>query len=213
MQEKNKQYIYVFDPLCAWCNAFASELSQLHAAHPHPIEVLVGGLYVGDRTGVLPEVHPEYLAHLQEVEGKVPGSIGEPLLKAVAERPSDFMMDSMPPSVAFSWLKQHAPHRQFEVAHRIQDLFFKEGKSLGTVENYRPIVEDLGLNFDPFASIFFNPDSEKLAHQQMVTAHKMGLQNFPSLVYVHDRQGELIAQGFREFVQMDRVLKEISSEE
>lgn len=208
----DKQFIYVFDPLCSWCYAFGEKtLKPLIGKYGEqiPFEVISGGLHIGDRVGLLENVSLNYEQSLEQVSRTTGVDFGQEFRNRVLMNPHEFEMNSEYPSAAFAWLKQHVPGRQAEIAERIQRCFFEDGKSLGDAETYRELVKDLGLNFEPFKSIFYNPDSLGLAHQHFATVYKMGIRSFPALIYVHDRHGELLAQGYREFSQIEKNLQEI----
>lgn len=205
------KFIYVFDPLCAWCYAFGKlSVSPLNETYGEraPFDVYVGGLYVGDRTGLLSEVSPNYADGIRAIEAETGFTFSSEFVERVLQNPQEYEMNSEYSGAAFAWLKQHVPSRQVEIAHRIQGLFFEKGLSLSDANSYRELVEDLGLNFEPFKAVFYSPEVLNLARQQFIYSYQLGIRSFPSLVFVHGKSGELLAQGFRSFLQLDGIMKE-----
>ncbi|GGH67910.1 DsbA family protein [Phaeocystidibacter marisrubri] len=208
---ETRKFIYVFDPLCAWCHVFGEKvIAPLQEAYGDfaQIDIFAGGLYVGDRVGLLGSIAANYPQAIAEIEAHAGYEFSDAFKENVLSRLDEFEMNSEHSGAAFAWLKQHVPERQVEIAHGIQKLFFEEGLSLSDAYSYRELVEGLGLNFEPFKAVFYSPETVNLVRQQYIYAHQLGVRSFPSLIYVHGSKGELLAQGFREFLQIDSIMKE-----
>lgn len=208
---ETRKFIYVFDPLCSWCHVFGEKvIAPLQETYGDfaPIDIFAGGLYVGDRVVLLENISPNYPQGIAEIEKHAGYEFSDAFKENVLSHLNEFEMNSEHAGAAFAWLKQHVPEKQVEIAHGIQQIFFDKGLSLSDAHSYRELVESLGLNFDPFKAVFYSPETVNLVRQQYIYAHQLGVRSFPSLIYVHGTQGELLAQGFREFLQIDSIMRE-----
>lgn len=125
--------IYGHDPLCGWCYGLIPAFDLLHERYPDlHVDIAVSGLFVGD--GAQPYVNfVDYIQnasrHLKSVTGQAPSSAFFELIGSGRAG----LANSAAPMLALARVKKAAPNRVATFAHRLQELHYRDGRSMNEI--------------------------------------------------------------------------------
>ncbi|GAA1618379.1 DsbA family protein [Actinoplanes couchii] len=185
--------VYVFDAYCGWCHGFATTIREVAARHPHlPIEVVSGGLFVGERR--VPIGRFGYIdganAKISEITG---ARFGAGYQRLIAD--GSFVMDSEAAARGFAALRTTGTHSPVELAEIMQSAFYLDGHSLSEPGTYRLIATSAGLDADAVVEAFQDPASLAAAHADFERAARLGATGFPTLVAIRGDEVVTLARG------------------
>lgn len=185
--------VYVFDAYCGWCHGFATTIREVATRHPDlPIEVISGGLFIGDRR--VPIGQFGYIdganAQISEITG---ARFGPGYQHLIAD--GSFIMDSEAAARGFAALRSTTSHSPVELAELLQSAFYLDGHSLSDPGTYRRIADAAGFDADAVTSAFQDPASLDAAHADFARAARLGVSGFPTLLAVDGSDVTALARG------------------
>ena len=174
--------IYVFDAYCGWSHGFSRTLREVVSRYPQlPVEVVSGGLFVGERStpvGALGYVQ-QANAKISELTG---AEFGEGYQHLIAD--GAFVMDSQAAARGVAALRQAAPERVVELVVALQRAFYVDGHSLSDPATYRALAKEAGLDADAVVTAFQAPETRAEAEADFRRAAQLGVTGFPTLLSV-----------------------------
>ncbi|MGN7411053.1 DsbA family protein [Paenibacillus sp. SAF-068] len=179
MNDKDISLIYVWDAYCGWCYGFSKSLREFHQNHLElPIDVLSGGLFIGDRSQAM-EAYPHIPEANQRIGQLTGAEFGVPYNKLLND--GTFIMDSEAAAIGFSALRAMAPEQAVYLASAMQRAFYYEGKSLSDIDTYQDIAKQFDLDEQKVIEGIINPETRDLVKQEFVTAGNLGARSYPTL--------------------------------
>ncbi|GIP31855.1 DsbA family protein [Paenibacillus sp. J2TS4] len=209
-----RKFIYIFDALCPWCYAFTPIVKKLHESFrpEYGLEVLSGGLVVGDRVGPMDNKLKENIrtaySSIVERSGAV---FGEPFYQLVESE--DWVMNSEIPAVALAVFREsNSPSSPLEFVHRLYHFIYVEGKNPNTSELY----EDLACHFKLDPALFVKRMEEdhyiQQARYDFALAKQLQAEAFPRLfLQTSETYFHLIAKGYSDYEQIVRIVDKINN--
>jgi putative protein-disulfide isomerase len=178
--------LYVMDAYCGWCHGFSSRLREFEAANRHQIDfkVISGGLFVGER--LRPTSAYAYISDANANIARLTGAqFGEPYKRLLAA--GTFIMNSEDAAAALAALRALAPERGIHFAHRLQEAFYLNGRSLSDHHTIIDIAASEGLDTARVQSLLAG-DAHKEALSDFSLAGRFGISSYPALLFVHGAQ-------------------------
>ena len=157
-------------------------------------EILSGGMVTGNRVGPLSQKSDYLLKKVEAIENTTNARFGEAYKEAVKE--GSIISDSEPPSIAFNVFKSFRPDLRFSLAHRVQDLLFRQGKDPNLMKSYFDICDEFGINKYGFMERFSDPVYRDLTRGIFRKAEEWGIRNFPTLMLERDGGPVVIQSGY-----------------
>jgi putative protein-disulfide isomerase len=200
--------IYVFDAYCGWSHGFSATLGKITARHSDlPVEVISGGLFVGERRVPVREFGYVQGANAQ-IHDKTGAEFGAAYERLIAD--GSFVMDSEAAARGFAAVRQAAPDRAAELAVAVQRAFYLDGLSLSEPATYRKVAEQAGLDSEAVAAAFTDPRSAAAAAADFQRAAQLGVTGFPTLIAAHGDRLTPIAYGHASLEQVEERLVALS---
>jgi putative protein-disulfide isomerase len=200
--------IYVFDAYCGWSHGFSATLNEIAARHSDlPVEVISGGLFVGERRVPVREFGYVQGANAQ-IHDKTGAEFGAGYERLIAD--GSFVMDSEAAARGFAALREAAPDRAAELAVAVQHAFYLDGLSLSEPATYRKVAEHAGLDSEAVAAAFTDPRSAAAAAADFQRAAQLGVTGFPTLIAAHGDGLTPIAHGHASPDQVEERLVALS---
>jgi putative protein-disulfide isomerase len=179
--------LYVMDAYCGWCYGFSSQLREFEAANRHRIafKVISGGLFIGDRARPF-SAYP-YIADANARITEVTGArFGEPYQQLLVE--GSFVMNSADAATGFAALRAVAPERGIHVAHRLQDAFYSDGRSLSAPHTIVDIARSEGLDSAQVYRLLAGESAHKEALSDFSVTRQLGVSSYPTLLFINGAQ-------------------------
>lgn len=194
------EIIYVGDPMCSWCWGISPALHQLElraAQDGIPFRIVVGGL----RPGGGDPWNEQFQNFLKHHWAEVNERSGQPFGYTLFDRPS-FNYDTEPSCRAVVAARQMDPsseHRFFEL---VQHYFYVRNEDPTQAAFYRPICEQLGLDYDTFLQLFQSSELREATQAEFNMNRQWGVRGYPTVLLRKDNQLHLLARGYASYEQM-----------
>jgi putative protein-disulfide isomerase len=86
-----------------------------------------------------------------------------------------------------------------------------EGKDLGKIETYTPLLAEWGIAEGDFRQRFEDPAYAQRTRQEFKQAAELGVTGFPTMLLLHQGQFYLLAEGFRPYEEIERILDQVAN--
>lgn len=143
---------YYYDALCGWCFGISHIMGKIQQQYRDQIniEVLSGGLFVGNRAGLINEVAPHICqgAYLS-VEQATGMKFGQAFLEGPLKS-GDMRLNSLPPAIALCIVKEMAPQKSLQFSSLMNKAFYVDGRSPEDLETYTFCAKECGISVDAF---------------------------------------------------------------
>ena len=213
MNEENGLPIiwYFADPMCSWCWGFSPVISRVRGEYGTNLRVSLnmGGLRPGTRTAMTTGLRDEILHHWEAVHHLT----GQPF-KFDNAMPEGFVYDTEPASRAVLTFARFQAPRTFDYFSRIQAEFYTEGKDVTQPEVLSRLASGFGLNEQEFVTLFQSDEMKEATRKHFARSRNAGIQGFPTLVWQHGNDVELLSAGYQPYEplagKLDELLAKVS---
>lgn len=181
----------VTDPMCSWCwgMAQAIELAVSRLAGEVEFDFLLGGINVHG-TQQIGEYGRRHLLHIwrdvQETTGQAFGF----------RLPDVFVYNSTRSCMAVEAVRRLTGTAPFGYLHRIQQLFFVEGRDISDRELLAGIARDFGCDRAAFVELLDDPEVAAHIRDEFAGARLYGTNALPNVLWEGSRGRELLAGGY-----------------
>ncbi|HAS38855.1 MAG TPA: hypothetical protein DCS93_00180 [Microscillaceae bacterium] len=208
------QVMYIFDPLCGWCYGFSPVIKKLKDEFQEVFDfkVYTGGMVLGDRIGTIAEKF-KFLQDgaVENVEKTTGVQFGEAFKTNMLEK-GDYIVNSEPPSIAFTSLRALAPNQDIELAHDIQNALYRDGKSFNEIDTYLELADQYNIAREDFQQVYENPEARQRTYAEFQMIQQLGINGYPTVVAIIGEQGYMLSRGFQPYEQLSATLKKIQEE-
>ena len=204
--KQDEEIVYIGDPMCSWCWGISPELNALErfaTSENIKFSAVMGGL----RPGGGQEWDDEFKSFLKHHWEEVSKRSGQPFGYDLFDQ-ADFNYDTEPACRATVTAREIAPEKALSFYELVQHYFYVKSQDPSDVEFYKPICEQLSMDYDQFAEMFSSDEMKYATAQDFAQSRQWGIRAFPTVVYWKDKKLRLIAQGYASFEMLrDRVLE------
>lgn len=172
---------YVHDPMCSWCWAFRpvwQQLSQHLKTHPIQIKSLVGGL-APDSDEPMPVAQRR---QIQAIWRRIEQELG-------TEFNHDFWLECEPKRSTYpacrAVIAARSQNAEEAMILAIQQAYYLRALNPSDEDTLLQLADELDLDFDRFENDLNSSTTQKTLEQELVLAHSLPIQGFPSLVLEH----------------------------
>jgi len=213
--------IYCYDAYCGWCYGFSPVMKKIAAdlKNKVDIEVLSGGMMIGERKMPIEKIGPYIQTAYKRVEELTGIKFGEDFLWHTANPDkSDWIMNSEKPAIALCIFKEYYPEQQLDFASDLQYALNYEGRDLDDDEAYRHLVEKYKLPEAEFYSRLKSDDYKEKAHYEFALCKQLSVDSFPQvLTQFSESKFYLLSKGYITYEdlkeRLDKVLLENSTDQ
>jgi putative protein-disulfide isomerase len=211
--------IYCYDAYCGWCYGFSPVMKKIAAQYINEfeIEVLSGGMMVGDQTVSINKIAPYIQSAYKRVEELTGIKFGDDFLWHINNpEESDWIMNSEKPAIALCIFKEYYPDRQLEFASDLQYALNYEGRDLDDNESYLHLLEKYSIQPEVFYEKLQADEYKEMAYYEFALCKQLQVTGFPAvLVQLNDSKFYLLARGYTAYEDLqeriENVLKEVSA--
>lgn len=208
--------IYCYDAYCGWCYGFSPVMKQIVAEYKDRlnIEVLSGGMMIGDRVMPIEKIGPYIQSAYHRVEQLTGIKFGEDFLWHTANPDkSDWVMNSEKPAIALSVLKDYYPDKQLDFASDLQYALNYEGRDLDDDEAYRHLLPQYNLPEEEFYSKLKSDAYKEKAYYEFALCKQLSVDSFPQVILqLDENKFYLLAKGFTAFEDIQARIEKILEE-
>lgn len=201
--------VYVYDALCGWCYGFSPVMTQLAGKYPDvPIEVISGGMVMGDRVGPIGEVAPYIAWAYKDVEKATGVKFGSAFLDGVM-KDGKAIFSSWRPSLALTHIKATKPELQLKYAAALQKGVYFYGLPPEEDKLYTTLAKEFQLDEKEFLAAM---NDSVLAISTKAEFQKVGqlrVTGFPALFVEKDGKYYRIGAGYAPINEIEANLKRV----
>jgi putative protein-disulfide isomerase len=201
VKPSNVKLIYYYDALCGWCYGFSSVMSKINKRYVDrlTIEVISGGLFLGNRVGLLNEVAPYIKAGAyKSVEGRTGVKFGDSFLKDVYGE-GKIVLDSLPPAIAMCIVKEKFPEKEFEFAEMLLHAVYFDGINPTNIDEYIKYAEKIGFDKEVFFAKMKDDKYQVLAGKEFKKFKTTHFSGMPTLVLETEGKQVVLTSGYTDF--------------
>lgn len=125
--------------------------------------------------------------------------------------PEGFVYDTEPASRAVLTFARFEPSRTFDYFSRIQAGFYAEGIDVTRPEVLANIAAGFGLDETEFLVLFQSDEMKEVTQKHFARARSAGIQGFPTLVWQHGDDVELLTAGYLPYESLAGKIDELLS--
>ncbi len=201
---------YYYDALCGWCYGFSPVMSKLQDEFGHKlnIEVISGGLFLGNRAGLVNEVAPHIKAGAyKSVEDKTGVKFGESFLIDVFGE-GKMILSSLPPSIALCIVREKYPEKQLEFAEMLLRAVYFDGINPTIIDDYKNYVTKIGFDLEEFNTKMKDDKYKKMAEEEFSVFRSSQFSGMPALVLEKENQQILLTKGYTNFDELRIIIEQ-----
>lgn len=200
--------IYYHDTLCGWCYGFGPNLIKLEKEFKDKIEIEVisGGLFLGNRVGRIEDVAPYIKSGAyKSVEATTGVKFGDAFLNDLFGE-GKIILNSLPPSIALCIVKEKFPKKGLEFAEMLLRAVYYDGINPINTEQYKAYVTQIGLDFEEFSTNMKEDKYKKMAEEEFKIFKNSIHSGMPTLVLLKDNNQLLLSNGYLGFSELKQRL-------
>ncbi len=200
---------YVYDPLCSWCYGFSPVIKKIKKDYKDQFDfqVISGGMQSGEQKQPVSAIRDYLKGAYKNVNERTGVEFGEKFMEVLEE--GSRMLDSIPPSIALTIVKDLKPEEALNFAASIQEAIYYDGFNWNSVEAYFPYLEQYDIDPEDFKQKFEDPIYKEKTLEDFKLAANFGVTGFPTVILKKDDKYYLIAQGFVPFEQLNATVEKI----
>ena len=208
--------IYCYDAYCGWCYGFSPIINKIAEQYKNEffIEVLSGGMMVGEDTMPIEKIGPLLQKSYQKTEELIGVKFGSDYLWHINNSDkSDWVMNSEKPAIALCVFKEYFPDDALLFATDIQYALFEEGRDLDDDEAYRHLLEKYKIPENEFYSKLKTAVCKEKAYEEFDWCKHLQVNEFPQvLVQQNETKYRLLAKGFTDYETINGRILEVLEE-
>lgn len=208
--------IYCYDAYCGWCYGFSTVIKKIASDYQGKlnIEVLSGGMLIGDYVMPIEKIAPFILDEYKKVEELAGIKYGNDFLWHINNPgKSDWVMNSEKPAIALCIFKEYYPERQLEFAADLQYALNYEGRDLDDDEAYRHLLDKYNLPSEAFYSKLNDEAYKEMAYYEFALMKQLQVTGFPTvLIQAGELKFIMAARGYTDYETLTERIKNILAE-
>ena len=209
------ELVYIADPMCSWCYGFGPQFRRFHAAHPLPVRLVMGGLFVGPEALPLDDGLRHYLGQTWQ---RVEAMSGQPFSTAPLAW-QGWTYDTELSCRAVVAMRTMAPGHELDFFTRVQQAFYHDGLDVADEAVYPGLVKGFPVHPDAFMDVLGSVANRASTQADFAQAASTGFGGFPAVLVGQGRRlpdgGRIdqvpVAVGYRTAAEMARALHVVAA--
>ena len=195
MKQQPVNLIYVHDPMCSWCWGFSAVYDAMVSVLPENINLVrvLGGL-APDSDLPMPEDMKQYLSQTwSTIQTQIPGT----------EFNFDFWTKCQPRRSTYPACRAvvaaglQGDQWDTLMTRGIQEAYYLNARNPSDNSTLIQVAEEMGLDKSQFETDLVSESVQQILTDNLNFCRQLGVQGFPSLVLVKERQAYGIAVNYR----------------
>lgn len=190
--------IYVYDALCGWCFGFSPVIAKIADAYKDQlqVEVLSGGLRVGEAVGTIDEVAPYIKTAYKDVEMATGVKFGSAFIEKQLQ-PGTMRLNSLPPAMALTAIKEKYPTKALTAASLLHKMIYVEVYAPEDTLGYIWLSKALDISSDYLLAALQDSVVLQKTLQEFQQCVTLGGTSFPTvLLQKNDGTTQILLKGF-----------------
>lgn len=202
--DRDLEFIYVGDPMCSWCWAFAPALEQLDARYTIPLRVVMGGLRTGAQADVM---DAQARQHLDRYWQGVAERTGQAFTSAALER-DGWRYDTEPSCRAVVAMRELSPRDTLRWVATLHRAFYVDGIDITDPSVFGNLLTGFDVDRAQFEGLLGDDATARLTQQDFVEAQRYGATGFPTVLFRDGDDLGVVTRGYVPWAQLEPALTE-----
>ena len=201
------RFIYVMDPMCAWCYGFKPELEAFFEMHSHiHVEWVMGGLAPDNNQPMSEQMRTTIAAYWQQIEAKTQVTFNHDYWHCNTPYRSTYLA-CRAVIVANDLLENGAE----KMVNAIQTAYYQKAQNPSLENTLIECAATIGLNKDEFVHSLKSEQTQKTLTQHLYITKQLNVTGFPALFYLDGHNHVYpLALGFCTFNELAQRFNRIS---
>ena len=176
------RFLYVMDPMCAWCYGFQPELEAFLEKHPTvKVDWIMGGLAPDSTQPMDDSLKQAISSYWHEIETKSQVRFNHDYWKLNTPYRSTYPA-CRAVIAASSLLKDGAKH----MVKAIQSAYYKEAKNPSLEDTLIACAQSVRIDQDRFIERLHSTETEEQFQHHLGIAQQLQVTGFPALFFIND---------------------------
>ena len=208
----NNKIIYIYDPVCGWCYGFSPVIQKIQKEYAEKLDfdIISGGMVIGEREGLIGDFADYILKALPRLEEMTGVKFGEPYLSKLRDK--SLYQSSLKPCIALEVFKSFNEKDAITFASSIQKAQYIDGHDLQDDSVYLELIKPYGILPEAFLQKLNSDEFRMETTNQFKMIQEWGISGFPAVILVKDNQFYLIAKGYVDYDNLNKVIEKILAE-
>lgn len=173
------RFIYVMDPMCAWCYGFEPELEEFLEKHPSvEIDWIMGGLAPDTHEPMEENLKQTISSYWYAIEKQTRVTFNHDYWKLNTPYRSTY-----PACRAVISAERLQAKSAQQMVKAIQSAYYLEAKNPSLEETLVACASSIGFDENLFAEVFHSADTEQRLQQHLTLTYQLQARAFPALFY------------------------------
>lgn len=201
------RFIYVMDPMCAWCYGFTPELEAFLQAHSNiDIEWVMGGLAPDNNQPMSEQMRTTIAAYWQQIEAKTQATFNHDYWHCNTPYRSTYLA-CRAVIVASDSLENGAE----KMVNAIQIAYYQNAQNPSLENTLIECAIEIGIDKDKFVHALNSEQTQNTLTQHLAMTQQLHVTGFPALFYLDEsNRAYPLALGFSTFNELERRFNRIS---
>lgn len=174
---------YVYDPMCAWCYAFAQTFKNLKENLPENIKIVYvpGGLAPHTKHPMPQEMREKIEAIWYQIEQVVGTKFNHDFWKKCTPKRSTYL-------ACQATLAAKNQNKEEQMIEAIQEAYYQRALNPSEEETHFQLAKELDLDIELFKKDLYDEETIILFNEKMQLRRNLGLNSFPSLAIKYKKE-------------------------
>lgn len=203
------RFIYVMDPMCAWCYAFQPELERFLSQHKNiDVEWVMGGLAPDTSEPMADELKQTIASYWHQIESRSQASFNHEYWQL--NTPYRATYQACRAVIAAEQLKAGTSERMVK---EIQSAYYQQAKNPSLDVTLQTCARKIGLDDKVFTDALNSPQTEQRLQQHLGLTQHLRVGGFPALFYIDDEsRAHAMTLGFCETANLVQRFNQVQAQ-
>ena len=194
------RFLYIMDPMCAWCYGFQPELEKFLDNHPSiEVDWIMGGLAPDTKQPMNENLKQTISFYWYEIENKTQVTFNHDYWKLNTPYRSTYLACRAVISAENLVVKSAQ-----KMVKAIQSAYYLEAKNPSLEETLIGCAGSIGLDETLFLDVLHSEETEQKFQQHLNMTRSLQVSGYPALMYVDsNNQTHTLALGFCEAKELE----------
>ena len=186
--------IYIMDPMCSWCWAFAPQLQAVRERFPGlPVSYIMGGLAADCADPMPAPLAQQIQSTWHQIETRTGTAFNHDFWTRNSPRRATF--DACRAVIAATRIR---PDAQEAMIQAIQEGYYLQAQNPSDRSVLVQMAQQIGLDAQRFADYLADDMTQGMLQQHLAIKGSLGVQGFPTLLLQQGEELHWLSTGYRQ---------------
>lgn len=202
------KFVYILDPMCAWCYGFHPELEAFLKKHPSfEVDYVMGGLAPDTSEAMDEDLQQTIASYWYEIEKKTSVTFNHSFWKRNTPYRSTYL--ACRAVIAAEHLQINSAPRMVKA---IQTAYYKEAQNPSLKETLLTCASSIGLDSNVFLEVLESIETNQQLQKHFNLTHQFKTRAFPALFYINSKNEiYTLTRGYTKAINLQQQFNEVDN--